>query len=212
MPGPDPVGGQQPGHPVGGPVPVGEGQRPPGPLGRGRLDVGLDVGVDPGRGPQDVDQRGVLPLDLTRRHIGGDCTSGAGRSPAPTAGGADRKARGSWTARKAVGSLVVGGHGDPVGPGYRRLDHGLRRQGNRAPRPGGDPAAGRDPDLHPRRPRMDDADHPAQPDHRGQGLLQGGQTGGRRRRSVPHPLHLRGRARNGRLPGQAARATSSAWT
>ena len=82
-----PVGGEQPGHPVGGTVPLGERQRPARPVGGGRLDVGLDVGVDPGGGAQDVDQRGVLPLDLTRRHIEGDCTS------APPGGPPDRKDR-----------------------------------------------------------------------------------------------------------------------
>ena len=70
-----------------------------------RLDVGLDVAVHLGRGPEDLDYRGVLSLNLTRRHIGGDCNSVADlRSPGPVSAddAAGRRIRVPWFVPMAV--------------------------------------------------------------------------------------------------------------
>ena len=145
-----PVGVEESGHPVGGPVPRREGEGRPGPTAGRRLDVGLDVRVHPGGGAQDVDQRGVLPLDLTRRHIEGDCTSAA---PGGIPSGCTRPLTGDpvgWRRRSvprvvdclrgpSLASSPVGG--PTGGPGRGGSNHGVRRQRDRAPRPGGDAAA-----------------------------------------------------------------------
>ena len=68
---------KQSGHAIGCPIPFREGQGATGSVRRGRLDVGLHVAIHPRRSPQDLDQCGVLPLNLTRRHIGGDCNRAA---------------------------------------------------------------------------------------------------------------------------------------
>ena len=71
----DPAAGQEPGHAVGGAVPLAEGEGAARPR-PGGLDVRLDVGVDPGRLPQDRHD-GRVPIQGMRSVMaGGDRTRG----------------------------------------------------------------------------------------------------------------------------------------
>ena len=79
-------GGQQSGDPIGGGVPLGEGE-PPAAVGAGRdhphrpglghLDIRLDLGIHVGGDAQNIDHGGHRPADLTHRHKTADGNRGA---------------------------------------------------------------------------------------------------------------------------------------
>ncbi len=62
--------GEERGHPVGGTIPLGEGQRLAARPRARRLDVRLDVAVVGGSGSEEVDDRLERTRNLTARHIG----------------------------------------------------------------------------------------------------------------------------------------------